>query len=140
MTKSVILAICGKSAVGKDSLAKQLIYEFTNRKIPFNYIVSDTTRPPRANERNGIDYYFITDKEFMQNKNKNKYIECSNFRHWNYGTSKNSISLNTINIGVFNLDGIKSLRKYRKQFLIIPIFLDEDLIVRLRRSYKRESK
>lgn len=38
-------------------------------------IISDTTRPPRVYERDGIDYYFIPEKDFIRGINKNVYLE-----------------------------------------------------------------
>lgn len=138
--KPIIIAICGKSASGKDTLAHELVCVLENEKIPVQYIVSDTTRPPRVAEQNGIDYNFISHFNFIQNQRAKLYLENSYFRGWQYGTHKNSISKSKINVGVFNPDGIKSLRRYRQNLLIIPVYLEEDVIIRLRRSYNREGK
>ena len=138
--KPVILAICGKSASGKDTLAKELIYYLNNENIPCQYIVSDTTRPLRVTERNGVEYHFISSFDFIQNQTAKLYLETSSFRGWRYGTHKNSIVANKINIGVFNPEGIRNLRRYKEHFLIIPIYLKEDIIIRLRRSYERENR
>ena len=57
----ILIPIIGKSASGKDTALKQLYKEF-KKDYDVSVIVSDTTRPPRDGERNGIDYNFITKK------------------------------------------------------------------------------
>lgn len=52
----IIVAICGKSGAGKDTIAKHLI----KMNPEWHAIVSCTTRPIRENETNGVDYYFLT--------------------------------------------------------------------------------
>ena len=74
-SKPVLLAFCGKSATGKDSTIKWLHNQFNGINIPNRIIVSDTTRPPRVGEKNGIDYYFVSEEEFVRNLNRNKYLE-----------------------------------------------------------------
>ena len=139
MHRPIIIAICGKSATGKSSLARWLIKEFNKRQIPANLIISDTTRPPREGEKDGIDYNFLSLGVFLDYKNKGKYLEDSCFRQWRYGTRISSIDRDKINIGIFNAEGIESLKQYVNKYNIIPVYLEETLIERLRRSYQRES-
>lgn len=140
-SKPTLLAFCGKSATGKDTIAKWLHHQLSGMNIPNRIIISDTTRPPRANERDGIDYYFIPEKDFIRGINKNVYLEWSFFRGWYYGTNKAEIDNNMILIGVFNPEGIKSLReRYNRKFNIIPIYLKNNFLVRLERSWEREGK
>lgn len=138
--KPVIIAICGKSGTGKDTLANWLMGMLKLKNIPTNIIISDTTRPPRKNEVNHVNYNFLSKDEF-NNKIKNKeYFEYSCFNNWFYGTNKSSIVSNSINIGVFNKDGISSLIKHQDSFDIICVYLKCNLIERLIRSYHREHK
>lgn len=139
MSKPIVLAICGKSASGKDSLAKWLYRDLTYRNVPVNKIISHTTRPPREGET-VTDYKFISTIDFLHNAANIKYLEYTQFRGWYYGTPSDSILENKINIGVFNVDGIKSLMKHRDDYEIIPIYLEEKLSVRLLRSHDRENK
>lgn len=139
-SKSVILAICGKSATGKDSLAKWLYQDLDKKGYLCNLIVSDTTRPMRENEKNKIDYNFISEENFKMKILKKQYLEYSAFRGWFYGTPMNSINQG-INIGVFNPEGIKSLIAYRRKYIIAPIYLETtNPIIRLQRSRDREGR
>ena len=142
MTKPIIIAICGKSATGKTSLAYQLEQALRLKGVSVRRIVSDTTRPPREGEENGIDYNFISEEKFDRNLLNGKYLEWTRFREWLYATNYDSLDVNkdSINIGIFNAKGIASLVKYRRKFVVIPVYLKEALGVRLRRSYEREHR
>ncbi len=137
--KPIILAICGKSASGKDTLAKSLSASIS----PYyktNFIISDTTRPRRRNEQNGVDYNFLSEKTFLKNIQDNKYFGYTVFRKWYYGTNRNSVNNDAVNIGVFNVAGLERMIHLQHWYNIIPIYLDLNLEERLKRSYQREHK
>lgn len=137
-SKPIILAICGKSATGKDSLAKWLYQDLDKKGYLCNLIVSDTTRPMRENEKNKIDYNFISEENFKMKILKKEYLEYSTFRGWFYGTPMNSINQG-INIGVFNPEGMEKLLAYRRKYIIVPIYLEvTNPFIRLKRSRDRE--
>lgn len=56
----LLVVISGPSGAGKDSLVQQL----KARGLPFHFVVTTTSRPPRPNEVHGVDYYFVSDEEF----------------------------------------------------------------------------
>lgn len=140
MAKPIIIAICGKSASGKDSFAEWLYRDFKHNNIPAHYIVGDTTRDIRYGERQGFPYNFISKRDFLINAIHKEYLEYAKFRGWYYGTAKTAISSNKINIGIFNRHSLNTLVKQQKDFTIIPVYLDEKLGLRLMRSYDRENK
>lgn len=132
--KPAIIAICGAAASGKDTLLNTLAPRLGATKI-----VSDTTRPPRVGEKNGVNYNFITENEFDWRLVNGKYLEFSRFRGWLYGTNKD-IVCGKVNIGVFNMDGIFSLMDYRDKYNIIPIYLQTSPITRIKRYIKRDRR
>lgn len=132
--KPVIIAICGAAASGKDTLLNALAPALGATKI-----VSDTTRPPRVGEKDGINYNFITENEFDWQLVNGKYLEFSRFRGWLYGTSKDAVC-GKVNIGVFNMDGIFSLMDYKDRYNIIPIYLQTSPITRIKRYIKRDKR
>jgi guanylate kinase len=140
LNKGIIIAICGKSASGKTTLAENLFVYFSKLGIKTHQIVSFTTRKRRWNEREGIDYCFVSDKIFKTLEEKKQLIESTCFNGWHYGTAKFSLLDNTINIGVFNPDGMKSLAKLQDKYIVIPVFLTAATPVRLFRSIKREKE
>lgn len=135
--KPVILAICGKAASGKDTLAQYL----SSCPLGITNIVSDTTRPPRANEQDGVDYHFISEDDFIDNIHDLKYIEWTRFRGWYYGTPYDAIC-GKINVGVFNPDGILELYAIQKHegYNVIPIYIKVPLFTRMRRYIEREGR
>ncbi len=101
-----IIALCGKSGAGKDSL---MIAIFSHLEKYLNPIISHTTRPKREKEIADKSYHFVSEDEFLTLIDENKMLETTNFNNWYYGTSIDSLSNDKINIGVFNPDGIMSL-------------------------------
>lgn len=106
--------------------------------ISVNNIVSDTTRPPRIYEKNNIDYNFLTETEFHNKINYEKYLEYSCFNGWFYGTDYNAIDPDCINIGIFNVDGISNLVIHQNEYEIFCIYLKCNLYNRIKRSIERE--
>ena len=129
-----IIAIIGEAGSGKDFLTKRLV-----KKHPalFHEIVSCTTRPKRGGEKDGIDYYFLTQEQFLEYEIQNKMLESTNFRGWYYGTLLDSLSETKINIGVFNPEGIRNLQK-RDDIFVIVYRLAATPKVRLLRQLNRE--
>ena len=101
-----IIALCGKSGAGKDSL---MMATFSHLKEYLNPIISHTTRPKREKEVADKNYHFVSNDQFLTLIDENKMLETTSFNNWYYGTSINSLSNDKINIGVFNPDGIISL-------------------------------
>ena len=56
--------------------------------------VSATTRPPRPGEKEGCDYYFLSDEEFQRRRNAGEFLECKEVfgRGYWYGTLRDPVS------------------------------------------------
>ena len=57
----LLVVISGPSGVGKDSVIKAM----KERDLPFYFVVTATTRPKREEELHGVDYFFISEEEFV---------------------------------------------------------------------------
>lgn len=79
MTRTIILAICGKSASGKNSFIKNLVEEFKKYNISYSIIIGDTTRPPREGEKFGQEYHFLSLGGFLNKKYNHQYLEVTKF-------------------------------------------------------------
>lgn len=80
--RNLVFIITGPSGVGKSTLIKLLL----NSLPDVHFSVSYTTRPPRANEENGIDYYFVSQEEFESMIKKDKFLEWAEVHGYLYGT------------------------------------------------------
>lgn len=68
----LLLILSGPSGVGKDTVARMLI---ERRPDSFYFVVTATTRPPRGDERHGVDYIFVTFDEFARMIEENELLE-----------------------------------------------------------------
>ncbi len=79
-----IIVIVAPSGTGKSTLINRLMDEISILK----WSVSCTTRPKRAGETEGIDYFYITVKDFEKRIENNEFIEYAKVHSNYYGTSK----------------------------------------------------
>ncbi len=89
MKEGKIIVISGPSGVGKTSLYKRLLSDLPD-KLQFS--VSATTRSPRSNEIDGIDYFFITEEDFQKKIKNNEFVEWAKVYNNYYGTLKSEIT------------------------------------------------
>ncbi len=68
---ALMIVISGPSGVGKDATIKQMI----ELGYPFHFVVTATTRPKRAGEVDGVDYFFVSMGEFAQLIEKGELLE-----------------------------------------------------------------
>ena len=130
MEKIKVIALVGKSGSGKDYLMHHIAEEHD-----YHIIVSSTTRPIRDYEHEGIDYHFLTEKEFAESR----FLETASFNGWHYGTRYEDLDPGRTNIGVFNPTGLKSLAAHDDIDLII-VYVQASDKTRLLRQLNREEE
>ncbi len=67
----LLIVISGPSGVGKDSVLE----EMKSRGLPFHFVITATTRPPRTDEVDGLDYFFLSQDEFAKMINEGELLE-----------------------------------------------------------------
>lgn len=126
MGKRIILV--GQSASGKDFIKTEFV------KKGYKESISYTTRPPRPGEVNGINYYYISEAEFVKKIKEDFWYEYDKFNGWFYGSSKNDMLL--CDIFIKTPRGISNLKpEDRVNSLIIYIDTPED--IRIKRLTER---
>jgi len=82
-----LFVLSSPSGGGKSTI----IHELRTRNPSLSYSISATTRPPRKNEKDGVDYHFIDKKVFDTKKNHGEFIEWAVVHGFYYGTYKKDI-------------------------------------------------
>ncbi|MFH2044731.1 MAG: guanylate kinase [Pseudomonadota bacterium] len=78
-----LFIVSAPSGAGKTTLCKRLLARFTD----MIYSISYTTRAPRIDEKNGVDYFFISKKDFETKIIEGKWAEWAKVHGNFYGTS-----------------------------------------------------
>ena len=127
-----IIALIGEAGSGKDAILNR--FSISDK---YHELISYTTRPRRHGERDGVNYFYIDDKEFLQLKSEDFFLETSEFNGWHYGTGLGSLVDNKINVGVFNPEGIRNLLKHPEIELRV-VYVRASAKTRLIRQLNRE--
>ena len=119
--KDLLVILSSPSGVGKTTLTKKIQQKYSSFKIS----VSHTTRTPRSNEVDGVDYFFISAEKFKKFINENKFYEHAKIFENYYGTLKKNVDeMLKNNDLIFDIDwqGTKQLSKF-KNLNLIKIYL-----------------
>ncbi len=119
--KNIMVILSSPSGAGKTTITKKIQQKHHTFKIS----VSHTTRKPRPNEIDGVDYHFISHEVFKKFIKEDKFYEHAKIFDNYYGTSKKSVDeLFKKNDIIFDIDwqGTKQLSEY-KNLNLIKIYL-----------------
>jgi len=138
-TKGILIVISSPSGAGKTSICKELLRLDDNIRPS----ISVTTRKPRNNETDGIDYIFITEKDFNKKISNGSFLEYANVFNNKYGTlasSTEKLLSNNYDV-LFDIDwqGTQQLSQNNNNILTIFI-LPPDKAEIERRLKKRETE
>ncbi len=109
-----MIVLLGESACGKSTIEKVL-----QDKYGYEKVVSCTTRKPRDNESQGVDYDFISDEEFMQKVKDGKFVEWSVYNNWKYGFPV--VDDHRRSVAVLTPHGLRQI--YEKQYGIFSVYV-----------------
>jgi len=118
------LILVGKAAAGKDFLKNRLVAK------NFKPGISCTTRLPRHNEEDGVDYHFMTEEQFKAKLDSGEMLEHMVFNNWYYGLTKEEFE--QADVMIMSKDGLDVLpEEYRARCMVI--YLDPPRIDRIER-------
>ena len=83
-----IVVLSAPSGGGKTTIARAAREQYPDR---FGFSVSATTRPPRPDERDGVDYHFQTRTQFLEGVGAGKFLEYAEYAGELYGTLKDEV-------------------------------------------------
>ena len=139
----IIVILSSPSGAGKTTLVKKIS---TRKKYKIS--ISHTTRKPRANEKNGKDYYFINSSKFKKLIKEKKFLEYAKvFKNYYASLKENVITKLTNGEDViFDIDwqGTKQIKNKKLNYKIITIFIlppsKKELYERLLKREKKDKK
>tara|TARA_Y100001980_G_C14345054_1_gene157945 strand:+ start:6 stop:635 length:630 start_codon:yes stop_codon:yes gene_type:complete len=120
--RGAMIILSSPSGAGKTTLVKLI-----SKNKKYFTSVSHTTRTPRLNEIDGIDYFFTDKSEFQNLINKNEFLEFAEVFKNYYGTSKKNI-IEKLDKGInviFDIDwqGTEQIIKRKLNYKLISIFI-----------------
>ena len=116
-----LIVFSAPSGAGKTTLVKYILSKFN--EIEFS--ISATSRKPRGNEKNGVDYYFLSDLEFKKRINNKEFVEHEEvYGGFFYGTLKSELKRiwEKNKIVIFDIDvvgGVNIKEMFHKETLSI---------------------
>ncbi len=143
LNEGIIVVLSSPSGAGKTTLVKKISLE-----DKYFISISHTTRKPRTNETNGIDYFFVSNNEFENLIKEKKFLEYAKVFNNYYGSLENKVIQKLIkgeNV-IFDIDwqGTEQIKKKKLNFKIITIFIlppsKEELFKRLLNRDQNDKK
>lgn len=139
-----LITLTGAGGIGKDSILKELL----NRNSKLNNLVSNTSRPMRKGEKDGVDYNFKTFEEMNNLLKTNGLLESRVYtvasgEKWIYGIPIDSLDWNSDNIyiTIVDVDGFKQIKKAFKNKCrsndLISFYIDGSYQTRYTRYFNR---
>jgi len=129
----LLIVISGPSGVGKDTVLQRM----KERNLPFHFVVTATTRPPRAAEVDGVDYFFVSRDEFARMIDEDELLEYAIVYTDYKGIPKSQVrqALESGKDVIMRIDvqGAETIRKLCPEALLIFLTTQdqEELVARL---------
>ncbi|RTZ70259.1 MAG: guanylate kinase [Aquificaceae bacterium] len=87
MRGGFVYILSAPSGAGKTTVGNLLLKEIPH----LERVITATTRSPREGEKHGIDYYFLSEEEFIRKIEKGEFLEWARIYKYYYGTPKSEV-------------------------------------------------
>jgi guanylate kinase len=115
------VVVSSPSGTGKTTICHRLIADYDD----YQYSISATSRQPRGDEKDGIDYYFMTEDDFLKSRADGNFIETAQYLDCWYGTPikplKEAVDQGKIILLDIDVQGGRSIKQALPQ--AVTIFL-----------------
>ena len=137
LTRPLFIVVSGPSGVGKDAVLTRM----RELGYPVEYIVTVTTRPKRAKEKDNVDYHFISVGKFQEMIENKELLEWANVYGNMYGVPKQpvkqALERGQDTIVKVDIQGAATIKKILPQavfIFLIPTSIEE-LVTRLKQRH-----
>ena len=136
-----LFLLLGKASSGKDTILKLVLEQIEKENLNVKKLLSNTTRPRRNGEKEGVEYHFTTLHEFDTLYKQEEIVEYAVYKvnnmNWIYFSTKNQLQklYNSNLIKIINPTGFKQLKPYNNQIVSILIECPDE--IRKERYIKR---
>ncbi|MBI2612276.1 guanylate kinase [Candidatus Kaiserbacteria bacterium] len=139
MSTKQVVVIAGPSGSGESTVTQRIVDRYPKR---VKRLVTATTRPPRAGERNGTDYYFFSKEEFAKQEGNGRILESTYIKNRDtyYGTYAPDLEkkIASGNIVIVNPD-LVGARYYKDHYGAVTIFIVPENVDALERRIRERS-
>jgi guanylate kinase len=87
----ILFIVSSPSGGGKTTLIREAIGHLAEHGIEGHFSVSHTTRKARPSEKDGVDYYFVSDEAFDRMVQRGEFLEWAEYAGFRYGTSRHQV-------------------------------------------------
>nr|WP_317413067.1 guanylate kinase [uncultured Solibaculum sp.] len=135
--------IMGKSSSGKDTIYEDVL---ARRELGLKPFIMYTTRPIRAKETDGVQYYFVTEEKLRLMQEQGKVIELRAYDTvqgiWYYFTADGDrVDMEHCDyLALGTLESYEKVRDYYGKEKVVPVYIEVSDEKRLERAIKREKK
>ncbi len=122
LVKGKIVVVSAPSGSGKSTIITEIMKDLDS----LEYSISATTRAPRGNEKNGVEYFFLSNEEFEKKVKNNEFVEHKTVYEHHYGTLKKVIAkgIDTGRNIIFDIDvqGALAIKELFTDAILIFIY------------------
>jgi guanylate kinase len=138
--KGKLFLVAAPSGAGKTTVVQQVVARLCP-EYPIHKVVTYTTKQPRAGERQGIEYHFVTQTDFLMKITQGFFVEHSTAYGSYYGFPKEVFSWLSVGrsfIGIVDIAGVKAIRAYSDEVVLIGLRPPTEQILAERLRHRAE--